>query len=1006
MNTFAANGDTPLHVAMRLSDENQCLIITKLLVEAGCSACELDADDKPPIQAAVARGFVSVVEYLLSQDMPLPSRILFAALQATVVKRVEMIRLLVNRGANVHVLNPDGDTLLHITTRSLDRSVCLQIAVILIDVGCNPSALNLRGETPLHIAAKQGYHEIVNYLILFSPSSGISTLLQYDPALQLPTLRSLIGNTDGLRFSPEEEVGVIQVIRQFLDNQDKCLEWAMIFIGAAGDLFARSPGNAVLFDIALRRGFSKVTEFLTYQDLPLPPAALNLFAVLRRQASILSFLVYRGADVGALDEDGNTLLHVAMSELKETQCLTTTKILVEAGCNPFTPNFTNKQPIHIAVSRGFSSVVEYLLSHALNTEASLRKGADVHPLDKDGGTLLHVAMSIHEETKCLTITKILVEAGCNPFTPNIANKQPIHIAVSRGFPSVVKYLLSPTFNTDASLRKGADVHALDQDGNTLLHVAMSIHEEIRCLTTTKILVEAGCNPFTPNITNKQPIHIAVSRGLSYVVKYLLSHTLNAEASLRRGADVHALDQDGDTLLHVAMSIHEETRCLTTTKVLVEAGSDPFTPNIANKQPIHIAVSRGFPSVVKYLLSHTLNAEASLRRGADVHALDKDGDTLLHVAMSILSETQCLTTTQILVEVGRYDPSTPNIVNKQPIHLAVSRGFLSVAKYLLSRIFNADVSLPPDLLFTALRCRQKYSMIQLLVDHRADVSHRAPNGDHLLHTLFRSPIIEVTCLRTTKLLCEAGCNCFAPDANGNTPLHLAINQVFTTIVDYLLSRKVPLPSDILFFALDSQPSKNIDQWVWMISSLVREGANIQTLDQNRNTLLHRVLSMSSAHNWRHCLKVIEIFTEAGCNASTRNVDGKLPIQIAVTHVMPTIVDYLLSRNATFPPNILLDVWEGEDATSSGVLKMVTSFLQHGADVCAIAANGDTVLHVALAWKWWQYGNSKRLLAIVDVLVRAGCNTDARDAMGRTPLELAAARGYSDVVECLQRSSAAL
>ena len=926
MNTFAANGDTPLHVAMRLSDENQCLIITKLLVEAGCSACELDADDKPPIQAAVARGFVSVVEYLLSQDMPLPSRILFAALQATVVKRVEMIRLLVNRGANVHVLNPDGDTLLHITTRSLDRSVCLQIAVILIDVGCNPSALNLRGETPLHIAAKQGYHEIVNYLILFSPSSGISTLLQYDPALQLPTLRSLIGNTDGLRFSPEEEVGVIQVIRQFLDNQDKCLEWAMIFIGAAGDLFARSPGNAVLFDIALRRGFSKVTEFLTYQDLPLPPAALNLFAVLRRQASILSFLVYRGADVGALDEDGNTLLHVAMSELKETQCLTTTKILVEAGCNPFTPNFTNKQPIHIAVSRGFSSVVEYLLSHALNTEASLRKGADVHPLDKDGGTLLHVAMSIHEETRCLTTTKILVEAGCNPFTPNIANKQPIHIAVSRGFPSVVKYLLSPTFNTDASLRKGADVHALDQDGNTLLHVAMSIHEEIRCLTTTKILVEAGCNPFTPNITNKQPIHIAVSRGLPYVVKYLLSHTLNAEASLRRGADVHALD--------------------------------------------------------------------------------KDGDTLLHVAMSILSETQCLTTTQILVEVGRYDPSTPNIVNKQPIHLAVSRGFLSVAKYLLSRIFNADVSLPPDLLFTALRCRQKYSMIQLLVDHRADVSHRAPNGDHLLHTLFRSPIIEVTCLRTTKLLCEAGCNCFAPDANGNTPLHLAINQVFTTIVDYLLSRKVPLPSDILFFALDSQPSKNIDQWVWMISSLVREGANIQTLDQNRNTLLHRVLSMSSAHNWRHCLKVIEIFTEAGCNASTRNVDGKLPIQIAVTHVMPTIVDYLLSRNATFPPNILLDVWEGEDATSSGVLKMVTSFLQHGADVCAIAANGDTVLHVALAWKWWQYGNSKRLLAIVDVLVRAGCNTDARDAMGRTPLELAAARGYSDVVECLQRSSAAL
>ena len=665
---------------MRLSDENRCLSITKLLAEAGGSLCERDADDKPPIHAAVVRGFVSVVDYLLSRGVPLPSRILFAALQAILVKRVEMIRLLVRNGANVHVLNPNGDALLHITTRSLDRSVCLEIARILIDVGCNPSALNLRGETPLHIAAKQGYHEIIDYLISFSSSSGISSLLQDDPAVQVPMLRSLIGNMDGSRFSPEDEVAIMQFVREFLGDPDNCREWAKIFVGAAGDVSARGSGNAVLFDIALKRGLTKIAELLLPPGLPLPPGTMDLFTALRCQPSNIPFLVHRGADVHALDEHGDTLLHVATSVLLEPQCLTTTQILIEAGCNPFTPNIPNKQPIHIAVSRGFDSVVKYLLSHVLNTEASL-------PPD--------------------------------------------------------------------------------------------------------------------------------------------------------------------------------------------------------------------------LLFDAFNAQASL-------------------------------------PLGLY-PST----------------------------------------------------IQLLVDHGADVSHLAPNGDELLHTVLKSEMVnEDECLLTMKLLCEAGRNSFSPDSDGNMPLHLAITRGFTSVVAHLLSQDVPLPSDILF-ALHP-PRGNFDKWISMISSLVHKGADVHAQDRNRNTLLHHVLSMNLLNDWYY-LEVIEIFIEAGCSASIRNVDGKLPIQIAAARgfKLPSVVEYLLSRNAPFPPDILLAALGTQSLFSDGVLRMVSSFVEHGADVCVIAANGDTVLHVALAWQ------RKHLLDIVDVLVRAGCNPHARDAGGRTPLELAVANGRPKVVEYLQR-----
>ena len=344
-------------------------MVTKLLVEAGCSPCELDADDQPPLQAAVMRGFVSVVEYLLARDAALPSRILFAASQTTVVKRVEMIRLLVNKGANPNVLKPDGNALLHITMRSLDISVSLDIAKFLVDVGCNPLARNTRGETPLHIAAKQGHHDIVNYLIQFNSSSDISSLLQDDPVVQAATLRSLVGNADGLLFRPQEEAGSMRVVREFLDDKDKCLECAKLCVDAVGELFICSPGGAMLFDIALKRGFEEVVEHLTSQAAPLPSAIL--FTALWYQPSTIPLFLRRGVDARVQNENGDTLLHAAMSIQKETQCLTTTQTLIEAGCNPLALNIANKHPIHLAASRGFLSVLECLLSHHSSAKSTL-----------------------------------------------------------------------------------------------------------------------------------------------------------------------------------------------------------------------------------------------------------------------------------------------------------------------------------------------------------------------------------------------------------------------------------------------------------------------------------------------------------------------------------------------------------------------------------------------------------------------------------------------------------
>ena len=596
---------------MRLSDERRCLIITKLLVDAGCSPCEHDADNKQPIHGAILRGFVSVVEYLLSQDVPLPSRILFTALQSTVVKRVDMIRFLISKGANVHVLNPDGDTLLHTHMRSLNRSVCLEIVQMLIDIGCDPLVSNLRGEIPLHIAAKQGHDEVVNYLLLFSSSLDVSSLLKTDPAAQVPILCSLLGYTSSLRSQLKEGDRVFRGDRPFMDDEDQCLELAKIFIGVADDSFARISGSAMFFDIATRQGFGKVVEYLTSKGVPAPPAIL--FAALRHHVWMIPSLIQRHrANLHVRDDNGDTLLHVAMSILSETQCRATAELLVEAGCDPFMLNNTNKQPIHIAASRGFGFVVGDLLSHAFNAKVSI-------PLDLSDRDCLRLPYAVLKSTNadeagCLRTMQLLFKAGYIPFALDADRETLLHLAISRGFSCMVDYLLSQgvplpsdmlffalqscyPYNEatpnkllsiiSSLIRKGADVHARDPDQNTLIQVAVTRKR----FSVVEYLLSNNA-PFPPDILLTVLRHTWSPRMVSLFVEH--------------GADVSAISANGDTLLHVAMAggafwLSDYFPLLDVLDVLVRAGCNTHARDAQGHTPLELAEARRYNiGVVEYL----------------------------------------------------------------------------------------------------------------------------------------------------------------------------------------------------------------------------------------------------------------------------------------------------------------------------------------------------------------------------------------------------------------------
>ncbi|KAG8219057.1 hypothetical protein J3R82DRAFT_4813 [Butyriboletus roseoflavus] len=124
----------------------------------------------------------------------------------------------------------------------------------------------------------------------------------------------------------------------------------------------------LVVDFATRQGFSKVVEYLTSKAVPSPSTIM--FTALGHQVWMIPSLIRNGVNLHRRDDTGVALLHVAMSVHTEAQCRMTTELLVEAGCvRPFN---ANQHRIRIAISRGFFSVVVYLLSHAFDAKVSLR----------------------------------------------------------------------------------------------------------------------------------------------------------------------------------------------------------------------------------------------------------------------------------------------------------------------------------------------------------------------------------------------------------------------------------------------------------------------------------------------------------------------------------------------------------------------------------------------------------------------------------------------------------
>ena len=216
-------------------------------------------------------------------------------------------------------------------------------------------------------------------------------------------------------------------------------------------------------------------------------------------------LVDAGANVNAIDQDGNPFLQQAVWR----DHVAVAWVLIDAGADVNAKDSEDNPLLHEAIWRGHVEVARVLVD----------AGADVNAKDTDGNPLLREAIwRGHTE-----VARVLVDAGADVDTKDSDGNPLLYSAIWRDHREITQIL------ADA----GADVDARDSDNDPLMYTAVW-RENTEVL---KILIAAGAD-----VNSRRPN----GESLLYVARWR-DHAEIERILLEAGADVNAVSSGGDPL---------------------------------------------------------------------------------------------------------------------------------------------------------------------------------------------------------------------------------------------------------------------------------------------------------------------------------------------------------------------------------------------------------------------------------------------------------------------------
>ncbi len=543
------------------------------------------------------------------------------------------------------------------------------------------------------------------------------------------------------------------------------------------------------------------------------------------------------------------------------------------------------------------------------------------------------------------------------------------------------------------------------------------------------LLQAGADPDAESREARRALFVAIDTDHVDLVRLLLMHH----------ADPNRRDRHGDTPLCDAVDRSEPDAAIL--DLLLEYGADVNTPSACGT-PLGLAAGRGSVETYRYLLAHgadprrvprgcdsplfaaigTMSPKAEivadlLARGLAANSRRRrDEATPLQVASGLRGasdseKAERAAIARLLLDHGA-DPRAADRQGVTPLMEATAHRYLNGVELLLDR--GVDVNAQDKWGQTALgrACLMSEAIIADLLEHGADARGHDARGVTPLMEAVQSGGKDLV-----RSLLDRGADVRARAKDGRTPLMFAMGPTGVANAEALLAKGADLRArdrdwcTVLMHAAMQGPTPLV-RWV------LDHGAPVDERDKRGRTALMLVGGGESA-----LTSSIDLLLERGADINARDRDG----MTALMHACAEGVEHHGSNVLEILGHVPALLARGADVNArdrSGQTALIhcararqpdenlAALLEKGADPNATDRRGRTALMWAARYGW---DNSVKVLrdrgarlGLIEALLvgdepaalaalAATRDTDMRGPFEQTPLMLAAAKGYGDIVQ---------
>ncbi|WP_132985837.1 ankyrin repeat domain-containing protein [Luteimonas terricola] len=656
----------------------------------------------------------------------------------------------------------------------------------------------------------------------------------------------------------------------------------------------------------------------------------------------VALLLRHKAKVDARDARGRSALHeAALAGHAEIMAA-----LLDARADADARDADGRSPLHEAAFGGHLAALELLADRA-----------DAHALDGEGRNALHLACLCASGSAPLSAR--LLELGVDAGLADAAGKRPVDHAAAGGRWAMVA-LLDPAHPLPAGVLGGdsdvpADRPPLDvlreQLGEGRFEGLEPLAQLVSPAELGGLLLAGDAPPAAARIEwlllNGADPDVREGGGDSALMQLLGRGTaaLPAAQALLRGGASPAGAGGLARFLEACVREDQAGRGLEQFALeLIERGADVFAPSPGGDPAAALAVRLGWMRLLERLVAD----------GVDLDRRDGHGMAALHLAAALAREPAL----KLLVKGGA-SPGVRAADGQTPLGVALSAGRRDLADWLdwngwalPGRPLQAG-DLPAAAMAGDTGAVRRLLELGFPVDAADDKGCtallRAAGGGHA---------------DTLELLLQRGADAQRAAHTGATPLSAAVSMRHGAIVERLLATGAALeqrlPGDVTVLMLAAALGMPD-----ICARLLTTGANVQAADAQGLTPLHcAALYGFTARDRPRLLALFDTLLLAGAEPDAVAAGGVTPL--------------LLLLGARAEPGTACD----EDV----VLSAVDRLLDEDTRLDAQDPRGFGPLHLTAL-----HG----LLRLARHLLRAGCDPDLRDALNRSPREVAVMRGFIDV-----------